>query len=141
LNIRNCKRCGTIFQYAGNRLCHQCLEKDEEDFKRVKEYLDENFKATITEVANNLEISVEKIRGYMRDGRIEVVANSGMDILSCDSCGTSISKGRFCASCQSKLVRGLNQAGETMGSGKSSSQKDEDKEEDPKRAFRFVKKD
>ncbi len=139
MNIRNCKRCGVIYQYSGNRLCHSCLEKDEEDFKRVKEYLDENLKATMTEISSDLEISVEKIRGFLRDGRIEILANSGNDLLRCDSCGTSISKGRFCGGCQAKLVRGISQAGENLAKGKESSQKDE--EEDERRAFKFVKKD
>jgi len=62
-DIRNCKRCGRLFNYIGGRpICQDCKKQDEEEFKRVKEYLYEHPKASIIEVSNALDISVQKIR-------------------------------------------------------------------------------
>jgi len=47
-DIRNCKRCGRLFNYIGGRpICQDCKKQDEEEFKRVKEYLYEHPKASI----------------------------------------------------------------------------------------------
>ena len=71
--IKNCRSCGKIFTYMGGQLlCRKCRDIEEEQFKQVKEYLYENPGATITEVAMQLEISVKKIKQYLREGRLEI---------------------------------------------------------------------
>ncbi|HHV95880.1 MAG TPA: MerR family transcriptional regulator, partial [Clostridiaceae bacterium] len=73
-DVRNCKRCGRIFNYIGGvQLCPHCREEDEEDFKRIKRYLFENPKATVSEVASELNISIEKIKKFLREERLEIV--------------------------------------------------------------------
>jgi phage FluMu protein Com len=56
-DVRNCRRCGKIFNYIGGQpLCPACRQLDEEDFKRVKEYLYHNPGAVLSEVSTKLEI-------------------------------------------------------------------------------------
>jgi flagellar operon protein (TIGR03826 family) len=107
-NVRNCRRCGKLYNYIGGApICSSCREKDEEDFKRVKEYLYENPGATLSEVANTLEVSVEKIRRFLREGRLEIVGDDGNMFLECENCGKAIRTGRFCDQCGRDIQKEL----------------------------------
>lgn len=107
-DVRNCKRCGKIFNYIGGQpICYTCKEQDEADFRRVKEYLYENPGATLSEVSSVLEISVERIKHYLREGRLEIVGNESNLILDCEKCGKSIKTGRYCNECAKELERDL----------------------------------
>jgi len=78
-DIRNCKRCGRLFNYIGGRpICQDCKKQDEEEFKRVKEYLYEHPKASIIEVSNALDISVQKIKSYLRKVDLKLSEPKGM---------------------------------------------------------------
>jgi flagellar operon protein (TIGR03826 family) len=116
-NIRNCRRCGKLYSYIGGTpICPSCREKDEEDFKRIKEYLYENPGATLSEVANTLEISVEKIKRFLREGRLEIVGDDGNMFLECENCGKAIKTGRFCEQCGRNIQDELKSAAADMGS-------------------------
>lgn len=107
-DIRNCKRCGRIYTYIGGPpICPTCIEQDEADFRRVKEYLYNNPGASMSEVSEVLEVSVEKITRFLKDGRLEIVGDSNL-ILECESCGKSIKTGRYCQECQNGLTRELS---------------------------------
>lgn len=109
--LRNCRRCGRIFNYlSGSPICTSCKEDDENDFKRVKQYLYENPKATISEVASELDISIEKIKKFLREERLEIVGNGGITGLECEKCGTFIKTGRFCDDCNKDLALGFSNA-------------------------------
>ena len=115
-DVINCKRCGKVFSYLGGQpLCPACRDKDEEDFKRVKEYLYENPGATLSEVSTALDISVERIKKYLRDGRLEIIGEGGNVILECEKCGKSIKSGRFCDECERELANELRSAARTIG--------------------------
>ena len=107
-DVRNCKKCGKIFNYIGGApVCHVCRQLDEEDFKRVKEYLYENTGAALSVISNELNISVEKIRRFLKDGRLEIVGQDGNMFLDCESCGKSIKTGRLCDECEKNLASDL----------------------------------
>lgn len=121
--VRNCKKCGKIFSYLGGQpLCPACRDKDEEDFKRVKEYLYENPGATLSEVSNVLDISVGKIKRFLKEGRLEIVGEGGNVILECENCGKSIKSGRLCEECERELANELKSAARTMSERISQSQ-------------------
>jgi flagellar operon protein (TIGR03826 family) len=110
-DVRNCRSCGRIFNYIGGApICQACREKDEEDFKRVKDYLYDNPKASITQVSTDLDISIEKIRRFLKDGRLEIASDDGNLILECEKCGKSIKSGRFCQDCERNLTSGFRMA-------------------------------
>lgn len=105
LNIRNCRRCGKLFNLAGDPpLCQECRRLEEEDFKRVKEYLFNNPGATISQVSLDLDISIERIKRYLREGRLEITGNNNNFLLECESCGAPIPSGRFCKNCLANLT-------------------------------------
>ncbi len=107
-DVRNCRRCGRIYNYLGGApICSVCREQDEVDFKRVKEYLYKNPGASMSEVSTILEISVERIKGYLKEGRLEIINNEGNMVLECETCGKAIRTGRFCDECAKGLANDL----------------------------------
>ena len=110
MKLTNCLRCGVMFSHGlGPQICPECRKADEEDFKKVKDYLYENPGAAMTQVANALDISVNKIKRYLREGRLEIVAGSTM-ILECEKCGSPIRTGKYCDECQKSLIKDMRQA-------------------------------
>lgn len=122
-DVRNCRRCGKIYNYIGGApICPVCKEADEADFRRVKEYLYKNPGATMSEVSTVLEISVERIKGYLKEGRLEIVSNEGNMVLECESCGKAIRTGRFCDECSKGLARDLHSTASQLSASVSQSE-------------------
>lgn len=105
--IRNCPRCGKIFTYIGRPICNRCIEDEEDEFKRVKEYVYDNPGATISETSQVTEVSVEKIMRFLREERLEIKAENSNMMLQCERCGAPISAGRFCEHCKKDLNSGF----------------------------------
>ena len=100
--LSNCKMCGRLFQ--ANELvkvCQNCTEQDESNYNELRGYLIEHPRASIYEVATNLNISINKIKYFLREGRIEIVENDNRFLL-CEECGQSIHSGRYCNECVHK---------------------------------------
>lgn len=114
-DVRNCKRCGRIYNYIGGApLCQACRDEDEVDFRRVKEYLYKYPGATMSIVSSELDVSVEKIKRFLKEGRLEIIGDEGNFVLECESCGKAIRTGRFCDLCEKDLARGLQSAVKSM---------------------------
>lgn len=114
-DVRNCKRCGKIYNYIGGApVCQDCRKQDEEDFKRVKEYLYDHPRATIFEVSKELDVSVQKIKGYLKEGRLEIVGDEANMILECESCGKSLRTGRFCDECAKGITNDIKSTADQL---------------------------
>ena len=86
--LKNCKRCKKIFMHAvGPQLCDLCKKKEEEDFEKVRKFLRDYPGATIQEVSKATEVSAQLIYRFLRDGRIEVAADSPIALL-CENCAS-----------------------------------------------------
>lgn len=116
-DVRNCRKCGKIFSYLGGPpICPACKQVDEEDFKRIKEYLYKNPGAGLNQVSVELEIGVEKIKRFLKEGRLEIVSEEGNMFLECENCGKSIKSGRFCDDCEKDLAANLKSTADQMKS-------------------------
>jgi len=110
-DVRNCRKCGRIFNYIGGTpICPVCRKEEEDDFQKVKRYLYENPGASITQVSTELDITIEKIKRFLKDGRLEITGDDGNMVLECENCGKSIRSGRFCEECERNLASGLKSA-------------------------------
>ena len=102
--LKNCKICGRLFQTNGiKERCPICIDHDEEDFSKIREYLYVHPFAKIFEVSINLDISINKIKRFLRDGRIEIVEKDNQ-FLKCEICGKSICTGQYCDECCKSTV-------------------------------------
>lgn len=123
-DVRNCRRCGKVYNYIGGPpICPSCRDADEADFKRVKEYLYKNPGASLSQVSSELDVSVEKIRNYLKEGRLEIIGDDANLILECESCGKSIRTGRLCDSCAKELKKDFNTTAKQMGQSRTDTQK------------------
>ena len=101
--MKNCKRCGRLHQSNGfSNVCNYCHAQDEADFGKIREYLYEHPFAKIFEVSTSLDISVHKIKRYLREGRLEIVEKTNL-FLDCEMCGKPICSGRYCDECFKKV--------------------------------------
>ena len=106
-DLRNCRRCGKMYNYIGGPpICIDCKNADEEIFKKVKEYLYDRPGATLSQVATDLDVSVEKIKMFLKDGRLEITDASNI-VLECERCGKSIKTGRLCKECQNEVTNDI----------------------------------
>jgi len=109
MNIRNCSRCGRIYVYDGFNICLDCRKADEEDFQKVKKFLEENPNANVMMVSEGTGVETKKIIQFLKEGRLELKGENNI-ILTCEKCGKPITTGRFCDKCALELERELNGA-------------------------------
>ena len=110
MNVKNCRKCGKVFNYIGGMpICPQCREELEKKFDTVKEYIREHKGASVLEVSKECEVEEAQIRQWVREERLEFDTGSGIGVV-CESCGVAISSGRLCDKCKMNLVNGLNAA-------------------------------
>ena len=110
MNVRNCRKCGKLFNYAmGPIICPQCKDELEEKFKQVKTYISDHSGCGIQEVARECEVEVSQIQQWLREERLQFSEDS-MVQLTCESCGTTIRSGRFCEKCKNEMANGFSNA-------------------------------
>ena len=110
MEVRNCKGCGKIFNYIGGMpMCEACKKELEDKFQQVKAYIYDNRDADINQVAEDNDVSVQQIRQWVREERLEFSENSRVG-LACEKCGRMIRSGRYCKPCKDKLANDLGVA-------------------------------
>lgn len=108
MDVRNCRKCGKVFNYVtGLPICQSCRETEEEKFQEVKKYVWDNKQAGIDEVVEVCGVTRQQITNWIRQERL-VFSESSMVGINCESCGTMIRTGRFCEKCKTELARGLS---------------------------------
>ncbi|HOO27359.1 MAG TPA: flagellar protein [Lachnospiraceae bacterium] len=110
MNIRNCRKCGKLFNYiSGQPICPACREEMEEKFQEVKQYVQNNRDTSIPAVAEACDIEESQIRQWVREERLVFAEGSAFGI-ECESCGAMIKTGRFCDKCKAEMVNSLSGA-------------------------------
>ena len=108
MNVRNCRKCGRVFNYIiGQTLCLSCRDELEGKFKEVKEYVQKNRGCTINDVSEACEVETSQIKQWIREERLEFTEDS-MIGLACEICGASIRTGIYCDKCKAQTLNGLN---------------------------------
>ena len=103
MEMMNCERCGKVFNTTGFfKVCSVCTEIDEQDFSKIKEYLNDHPCAKIYDVAYDLDISVKKIKRYLRENRLEILEYNN-HFLFCEMCGKAVRSGQYCDECYKGL--------------------------------------
>lgn len=133
MNVRNCRKCGKIFNYvSGPPICMQCKDAMEQKFQEVKKYIQDNRLATIPQVAEECEVSTSQIQQWLREERLELAEGSGI-VLYCENCDAPIRCGRFCDKCKSTMANRLNDSIKVPEKPKP--QKKKETKENPKMRF------
>jgi len=114
MNLRNCSKCGKMFNYVGGMpVCLKCREAAEEEFQKVKAFVRENPGHSINQVAEACEVSTKQIQQWVREERLMFSSGDGSGIY-CEKCGGAIQTGRFCDKCKASMTTGLQQTANSM---------------------------
>lgn len=115
MNVRNCRRCGKMFNYVtGPAVCPACREAAEKKFEEVKEYIRQNKTAKINEIAQNCGVEQRQIEQWIREERLIFASDSPIKIY-CETCGAPIFTGRYCGNCKKDQANTFNSAGRPQG--------------------------
>jgi hypothetical protein len=99
-----CQRCHRVFQRMDSEnVCPGCAPLDEMDFKRIKEYLEQHQGASSTEVMRETGVSLNQIRRYLKEDRLEIVGDN-KGFIRCEKCGVPVNSGRYCDGCYKEEV-------------------------------------
>lgn len=110
MNVRNCRKCGRIFNYVvGPIVCPRCREAQEVKFQEVKKYVQDNHGADITEVSEACDVETSQIRQWIREERLQFADDSPIR-LPCENCGAMIQAGRFCDKCKTEMMKEFKHA-------------------------------
>ena len=108
MNLRNCARCGKMFNYIGGQpICDPCKKAIEEDFQKVKQYIVDNPRAGLKQIADDNGVTSKQIQQWIREERLMFTSDSPLQI-QCENCGASIQTGRYCAKCKASMANNLN---------------------------------
>ena len=133
MNLRNCARCGKMFNYVGGQpICDSCKKAIEEDFQRVKQYIVDNPRAGLKQISDHNKVTPKQIQQWIREERLMFTSDSPIQI-QCENCGELIQTGRFCAKCRSSMANNLS---DTVQRAKPQIQQPVKKE--PKAGMRFL---
>lgn len=103
MEILNCRNCGRLFNYiGGQQICATCKSSLEEKFVEVKKYIYENKQASILQISEDMGVSTQQIRQWIREERLFFSDDSPLGI-DCEICGTTIKTGRYCDACKSNM--------------------------------------
>lgn len=110
MNVRNCRKCGRIFNYVmGPIICPKCKEEQEEKFQEVKQFVQDHHGADVVEVSKECDVDPGQIRQWIREERLQFADDSPIR-LPCEGCGAMIRSGRFCDKCKAEMAAGFNHA-------------------------------
>ena len=107
-NIRNCARCGKMFNYiAGDVLCDVCRKELEEKFQEVKKYIQDNPGSGLRQISEACDCPTKQLKKWILEERLMFTEDSPIQI-TCENCGARITTGRLCAKCKATVTNALN---------------------------------
>lgn len=101
-----CTKCGgiMIFKGVGEYHCEDCGEIAYDDYGKARLYIEGHPGATAAEIEQNVGVSQRTIRYMLKEGRLEVTADSAT-FLRCEVCGKNIRSGTYCNECEVAMHR------------------------------------
>lgn len=110
MNVRNCRKCGRIYNFVpGHYICPVCEAQREEDFQRTKEYVRDHPNCSVNEVVEECHVEMQQIQQWLREERLQLADTSGI-MLTCEKCGEPIQSGRYCEKCKRTMTDELGAA-------------------------------
>ena len=98
-----CPRCEKVFNKRDSVVCPECLTGENEDYEKVREFLQGNPTISAEDLAEEVGVELTCILRFLEDGRIETTAaNKSVVCGRCGAAAISLSK-RLCESCLQRL--------------------------------------
>lgn len=103
LGLTNCRKCGKLFHRISSPICPDCEKALEEKYQEVRQYIKEHEQTSIGEVSEEMDVSVEQIKKWVREERLYFKDPSSAGI-ECLKCGVPITKGKYCSQCADQMA-------------------------------------
>ena len=108
MEVMNCRGCGRLFNYiGGQQLCPACKDQLEKKFMEVKEYIREHPEKNISQVSEDMDVSIRQLKNWVRQERL-IFSEESKVMIECEQCGASIRTGRFCEKCKKNMADNLS---------------------------------
>lgn len=135
MTLGNCSRCGRVFaSVQGSReICPVCVKEEEENYRKVFQFLSEKPSATAQEISDGTGIELKDIFRFVRENRLRLVRTEG---LTCESCGAPISQGKICERCRQKLSEDIKK---DLDTAKKAHKTEKSRLDPPARDPKFLK--
>ncbi|MGQ9747738.1 MAG: MerR family transcriptional regulator [Candidatus Caldatribacteriaceae bacterium] len=105
--LAKCKRCGKIFNKVLEKdVCPECLDKEEEEFQKVRNFFREHPRAKLEEASQGTGVDKKIILQFLKEGRLQLSLSEEEFLkegLFCERCGKPILQGKLCVECRQKL--------------------------------------
>lgn len=109
MDVKNCRNCGRLFNYIAGpyMLCPKCMDELDQKFQVVKEYIRNNKNATMNDIAQDNDVTIQQLERWIREERLVFSDDSPIGI-ACENCGVTIKTGRFCQKCKDTMSNSLS---------------------------------
>ncbi|MBR1420254.1 MAG: hypothetical protein IJ575_04275 [Selenomonadaceae bacterium] len=110
--LRQCAECGKVFYSLWNyTVCDKCRAKINDKEEQIREFVMKNCNATIIEIAEEFEVSVNFVRRMIDEGKLDLKKTV---TIRCHGCGAEIATGNYCAKCRDKMKHQIEAAKERI---------------------------
>jgi ribosomal protein L32 len=113
--LSNCAKCGSVFSRAGKPVCPKCVRKEEADFERAVQWLQEHPGRGIRELSVATGIDERDILKWARENRLALRDMS--EFVKCKKCGEPVSVGIFCDRCKIDFSKTVSEELKAMKEG------------------------
>ena len=111
MEVKNCRKCGKMFNYmGGHQICPACKAAAEKKFQEVKDYVREHKAASIAQICADCGVENKQVQQWVREERLVFTDESPIK-LSCELCGAQIKTGRYCEKCKKETANNIGAAG------------------------------
>ena len=110
-NLKNCPACGKLFiAQPKQKLCPDCFDKQREEEERIIRYVNTHpEEATLDKISEGTGTAPQVILRMIHESRL---LQADVEIrYPCESCGTLITRGRYCAGCMRDFKAGADRLG------------------------------
>lgn len=116
MSIANCVRCGRMYQKSfGSRVCSECVQAEEEQFRLVRDYVEEHPGCDLVKVAAGTEVDEAVILRFIKQGRLASLGTSAEQLTSeCTRCGQSVASGKYCPECMVVMEHSLKSSAQQL---------------------------
>ncbi len=108
-NLKNCASCGKLFMaQPKQKLCQDCSERQREEEERLINYVNAHHDAaTLDKICEGTGAPRREVLRMIHEGRF---LQTDVEVsYPCESCGTLITRGRYCAGCMRDFKSGTAQ--------------------------------
>ncbi len=113
--LKNCAQCGKLFSpMRGERLCRDCLLKEQEFDMQVIQYVRDNPGVSMREVMEETGASDKRIKRMIQEGAFTNLDFGDDFFYPCSGCGRPIRNGAYCSDCLRRLRKETKRASEIM---------------------------